>query len=148
MRGPYSDKLNTLKPKNYMKTKIKGFLAIVFALFMFSSMTTKAQCGKIANQTHYDFKLKVVMYTKTDTGCDLVCNSFGAALPPGASIPIPCGNCQKICNIEVYIIAINGVATSPIPMADYYNGYQPLPANRCGAVKFGYNAGGYFEMLP
>jgi len=117
-----------------MKTKIKGVLAILFALFMFSSIDSKAQCAKINNTTRCSFKVVVTVYQRNQvTGiCNVVCNSFSNTVPPGGSIPVNCA-CSNVCNISVQVVAINGVSIAPVTI-DYQNGPQPLPGNPCGAT--------------
>jgi len=126
-----------------MKTKIKGVLAIVFALFMFSSLATKAQmpCPKIVNPTHCTFRVIVTEYVKNpQTGaCDIRCSSNTINVPPGSSIPFPCTCTQPVCNRSIQVVAINGVPVTPPVTVDYFSGPQPLPANTCGATGVKYD---------
>jgi len=125
-----------------MKTKIKGVLAIVFALFMFSSVVTKAQqpCPKVVNQTRCTFKVIFREYTKNpQTGaCDVLCSTSSNVVPAGASIPFPC-SCPA-CKRSMEIVAINGVPIMPTVTIDSSTAnVQPLPANPCGATGVKYD---------
>jgi hypothetical protein len=126
-----------------MKTKIKGLLAILFALFIFSSVTTKAQqpCPKVANNTHCTFKVIYREYIKNpQTGaCDVLCTTSSNIIPAGASIPFPCTCVRPVCKRSIEIVGINGVPIMPTVIIDSSApNTQPLPPNQCGAtgVKF------------
>jgi len=121
------------------QTKINRLLAIAFALFMFGSVATKAQCSKIVNNTNCSFKIEVNLYDKTVEGCNHVCHTIIAILPANSSFPILCGGCTTVCNIAVSIVTINGVSLFPPVTADYFNGAQALPPNGCGAAGIKYN---------
>jgi len=127
-----------------MKTKIKGVLAIVFALFMFSSIATKAQqpCPKVINQTNCTFKVIFREYIKNpQTGaCNLICSTSSNVIPPGASIPFPCTCPQPVCNRSMEIVDINGMPIMPTVTIDYNLPDQHLPANPCGASGVRYDA--------
>jgi hypothetical protein len=117
------------------KSRIKGILAIVFALFMFSSVATKAQCSKISNNTRCSYKVIVTIFEKDpQTGfCTVQCgNQQVGVVPPFNGFPIFCGTCAT-CNIQVQIVAINGAPVAPITI-DWFTGPQPIPAPCAGAM--------------
>jgi len=127
-----------------MKTKIKGLLAIVFALFMFSSVATKAQqpCPKITNNTNCTFKAIFREYIKNpQTGlCDLLCSSSSNIIPAGNTILFPCTCPRPVCLRSIEIVDINGMPIMPTVTIDSSGpNVQPLPANPCGASVIKYD---------
>jgi len=132
-----------------MKTKINGLIAIVFALFMFSTMTTKAQCAKVINNSLCSVDVSGRIYdTDLTTGlCTVGCNSFSGNVPPGGSYVIPCGGCSSFCNIVLNVDAVNGAALIIPVGADFNSGPQPFPPLSCGATTLSYDAAGtFFEI--
>jgi hypothetical protein len=137
-----------------MKTKIKGLLAILLGLFMFSSVfssvpnsvETKApQCPKIENRTHCDVKLVVTFYKRDPQTGMCTTNPCSApisiVIPPGGSVPAtPPAGCDCSC-ISITVVSIGGMSiVPPVTVNNFGNGFQPLPANPCGATGVMYDA--------
>ena len=137
-----------------MKTKIKGLLAILIGLFMFSSLASKAAppCPKIENRTQCVVKLTVSFFKKdADGNCTtFICSTIGITVGPFSSVPVtPPAGCDCAC-VSITVVGLNGMPVAPTTVDNFGSGGPvPLPANPCGAGKLQYDGSiPAFQIVP